>query len=99
MIHKYNKKSNSGFDVPDKGTETQIGCGLILCLEVCKDRGHFLIRHHRHDGHIHGRPCVTAEMRLAVHTTPALDIIPAGKTSLSIVFKHLDDLLAIGLVV
>lgn len=85
--------------IPDKYSEPQFRRFLILGLQRRDDTLHLVIRDDGENRIIQCRPCVIAIVRLTVHRTTALDIVPKSETSLSIGVEDFENFLAERLIV
>ena len=85
--------------IPDKYPESQFRRFLILGIQRRDDTLHLVIRDDGENRIIQCRPCVIAIVRLTVHRTTALDIVPKSETPLSIGVEDFENFLAERLIV
>ena len=86
-------------NVPDKGTQAKVLVSLVFLTECLKDRRNLIVRDHCQNSVVLFRPGVISIMRGAIDSSPALNVQPLGKTSLAMILKQFDNLVAIGLIV
>ena len=85
--------------VPDKGAKAKVLVSLVFLTESVQNLTYFLVRDNRQNRIVLLRPGMISIMRNAVNSSPALNVQPLGETSLAMVLKQLDNLVAIGLIV
>ena len=91
-MHYSHIVSNALLTIPDEGTKPEHGIIIIVTLETVEQRGHLFIRHNRNDGTVHGRPGVSAKMRittLAATSTSLLEDGVATHVGISQGFHHI----------